>query len=146
MSGQKCSQLPWCPHLPLLFPGLSPALQMPFCLLLRGTDPVRHVILPSHDKSSICCSTQAQCQLIFRFTLGLFSFLKYLFVWLCWVLVAAYGIYFPDQGSNPVPLYWDRSLSHQVIREVPFGPIFTSPLFLCFCCVLQMTHLDMNPK
>ena len=30
----------------------------------------------------------------------------YLFIWLHWVLVAACGIYFPDQGSNLGPLHW----------------------------------------
>ena len=29
------------------------------------------------------------------------SILFYLFIWLYLVLVAAYGIYFPDQGLNP---------------------------------------------
>ena len=30
----------------------------------------------------------------------------YVYIWLCWVLVAARGFYFPDQGSNPGPLHW----------------------------------------
>ena len=34
----------------------------------------------------------------------------YLFIWLCWVLVVAYGIQFPDQGSNPGPQHWERGL------------------------------------
>ena len=51
---------------------------------------------------------------------GLFSyksqyilyFLKniYLFIWLSWVLVAACGIYFPDEGSNPGPLHWEHGV------------------------------------
>ena len=36
-----------------------------------------------------------------------------------WTLVAACGIYFPDQGLNPGPLNWERSLSHWTTREVP---------------------------
>ena len=31
---------------------------------------------------------------------------KNLFLWLCWVLVAAWGIQFPDQGPNLGPLHW----------------------------------------
>ena len=31
----------------------------------------------------------------------------YLFTWQLWVLVAACGIWFPDQGSNPGPLHWE---------------------------------------
>ena len=55
---------------------------------------------------SPCCS----CTFIFIY---LFIF-KSLFIWLCWVLlvacsvsVAACGILFPDQGSNPGPLHWE---------------------------------------
>ena len=42
--------------------------------------------------------------LIFIYT---YIFLKCLFIWLCWILVAACGIEFPDQGSNPGPLHWE---------------------------------------
>ena len=28
-------------------------------------------------------------------------------IWLCWVLVVAYWIQFPDQGLNPRPLNWE---------------------------------------
>ena len=31
----------------------------------------------------------------------------YIFIWLCGVLDAACGIYFPDQGLNPGPLHWE---------------------------------------
>ena len=40
----------------------------------------------------------------------------HLFIWLCWVLVAACGIYFPDQGWNLGSLHWKHSLSHWTIR------------------------------
>ena len=32
----------------------------------------------------------------------------YLFIWLCWVLVAACGIKFPDQGLNLGSLCWEH--------------------------------------
>ena len=59
----------------------------------------------------------------------------YLSIWLCWVLVAARGIFvvacgllgaacgilFPDQGSNPgPPALGARSLNHWTTREIPF--------------------------
>ena len=41
----------------------------------------------------------------------------YLFIWLHWVLVVACkilvvacGTWFPDQGSNPRPLHWERGI------------------------------------
>ena len=39
------------------------------------------------------------------------------FICLCGVPAVARGIYFPDEGSNPGPLHWECSLSHQIIRE-----------------------------
>ena len=43
-----------------------------------------------------------------------YFFFKYLFIWLCWVLVvacsvfiAACGVLFPDQGLNPGHLHWE---------------------------------------
>ena len=44
---------------------------------------------------------------------------KYLFliIWLHRVLVVACGIQFPDQGSNPAPLYWE----HRVLATGPPG-------------------------
>ena len=45
---------------------------------------------------------------------------KCLFIWLCWVLVAACGIQFPNQGSNLGPLHWEQSLSPWTTRDVPF--------------------------
>ena len=32
-------------------------------------------------------------------------------IWLCQVLVVAYGSQFPDQGSNPGPLHWEHGVS-----------------------------------
>ena len=42
-------------------------------------------------------------------------FFKYLFVWLCQVLVAARGIQSPDQGSNLGSLHWE-------LRVLATGP------------------------
>ena len=39
----------------------------------------------------------------FIFFLYLFSFM-----WLYQAFVAALGFWFPDQGSNPSPLHWER--------------------------------------
>ena len=38
-----------------------------------------------------------------------------LFIWLCEILVAAWGIQFPDQGLNPGPLHWE----HRVLATGP---------------------------
>ena len=44
----------------------------------------------------------------------------YLFIWLHQVLVSTWGIYFPDQGSNPdPPALRVQNLSHWTTREVP---------------------------
>ena len=37
--------------------------------------------------------------------------LKYLFIWLHWILVVAHGILFPDQGLNPGSLLWECRVS-----------------------------------
>ena len=49
----------------------------------------------------------------------LFFFFKYLFlfIWLHRVLVVAHGNQFPDQGSNPAPLYRE----HRVLATGPPG-------------------------
>ena len=55
---------------------------------------------------------------------NIYSVILNLFLWLCWVLVAACGIYFPDQGSNPgPPALGAWSLSHWTTREVPYSVI-----------------------
>ena len=41
----------------------------------------------------------------------------YLFIWLHQVLVAAYGIWFPDQGLNLGPLHWEPG----VLATGPLG-------------------------
>ena len=53
-----------------------------------------------------------------------FNIYFYLFIWLCWVLVAACGllavaceIQFPDQGQNPCVLHWE----HGVLATGPSG-------------------------
>ena len=54
----------------------------------------------------------------------------YLFIWLGRVLVAACGLYFPEQGSNPgPPALGAWSLSHWTTREVP-GKFFQR-VFAC---------------
>ena len=42
-----------------------------------------------------------------------------LFIWLQQILVAVCGIYFPEQGLNPGPLYWE-------LRVLAPGPSETS--------------------
>ena len=37
----------------------------------------------------------------------LFKSICLFFIWLHWILVAAYGIWFSDQRSNPGPLHWE---------------------------------------
>ena len=44
----------------------------------------------------------------------------FLLIWLCWVLAAACGIQFFDQGSNPGPLHWE-------LRVLATGPPGKSP-------------------
>ena len=49
----------------------------------------------------LCCSHVSKC--------SFFTYIFYLsiFICLCWVLVASGRIWFPDQGSNPGPLYFE---------------------------------------
>ena len=54
------------------------------------------------------------CFLIIK---NIYIYLIYLLVWLCQVLVAAYGIYFPDQGLNPDYLHGE----HGVLATGPPG-------------------------
>ena len=64
------------------------------------------------------------------------SFLKkYLFIWLCWVLLVACGIYLPDQGSNPGPL-------HLELRVLATGPPGKSPQRFLFLHILSNTSLS----
>ena len=46
--------------------------------------------------------------------------------WLHQVLVVAFGIQFPDQGSNPLPQHWKQRRSQWTTREVPWVSIFKS--------------------
>ena len=50
----------------------------------------------------------------------LYFLIFYLFIWLCWILAVAYGI-FPDQGSNRGAPRWDH-------RVLAIGPPGKSPL------------------
>ena len=58
----------------------------------------------------------------------LFFFFKYLFlfIWLHRVLVVAHGNQFPDQGSNPAPLYRE----HRVLATGPPGNSLQSTFLL----------------
>ena len=59
---------------------------------------------------------------VYPFPAHCILFFKYLFIWLCWVLVVAHGIlfaasliaacgiYFPDQGLNPSLLQWEHGI------------------------------------
>ena len=58
--------------------------------------------------------------------MSIFPFLKYLFIWLCWVLVVACkllvaecGIQFPDRIEPGSPALGAWSLSHWTTRKVP---------------------------
>ena len=78
------------------------------------------------------------CPWVFSSNIMVDFFLKAnIFIWLCWVLVAALGIfhlhysmwnllsvacgiYFPEQGSNTVPLHWEC----RVLAPGPAGKSF----------------------
>ena len=64
-------------------------------------------------------------------------------IWLCWVLVGACGIQFPDQGSDLGPLHWRcrQSLSHWTPREVPGYPF----VMLSSPCQYEMAIFWENP-
>ena len=47
--------------------------------------------------------------------------LLFFLIWLRRVLVAARGISFPDQGSNPGPLHWEREVLPNGFKH-PFLP------------------------
>ena len=94
----------------------------------------------------------------------IFLFLKtlFLFIWLCWTLavvhrifscsmwilpVGAWGIWFPDQGSNPDPLYWE----HRILATGPPGnPCITvywqSRLLRDELCLLKFRCWSLNPS
>ena len=73
---------------------------------------------------------------LFSPELLVFSFI-YLFIWLCWALVVAYGNQFPDQESNPGPLHWE-------LRVLATGPLGKSPsCCISFFFVVYISLLDM---
>ena len=92
------------PHL-LLTPRECMSGGVPVCFMGAGQDNAR-----MEGESS---STAWVYMYIYKSLLYFLIF--YLFIWLCRVLVVAYGI-FPDQGSNRGA----QSLSHWTTREVPF--------------------------
>ena len=56
-------------------------------------------------------------------------FIKYLFIYLCGLLVVACGISFPDRGWKLGPLHWER----RVLATRPAGkPTFSSILSFAF--------------
>ena len=75
-----------------------------------------------------------------------FNICFYLFLWLCWVLVAACGIYFPDQGSNPrPPALGAWSLSHWTTREVPDSSLKTQT-FPQQCSQASILGMEAPPR
>lgn len=54
----------------------------------------------------------------------IFQSFKKIFTWLCWVLVEACWVWFPNQGSNPGPLRWECAVSRWATRKVPSFPTF----------------------
>ena len=62
-----------------------------------------------------------------------------------WVSIVACGIYFPDQGSNPGPLHWERRVpASRPSREIPicrlfqwwpFWPVWSGTSFVVLICV-----------
>ena len=70
----------------------------------------------------LCCSLSSLCVILF-----IFYKKHYLFIWLHLVLVAAYGIQFPDQESNLGPLPWE-------LRVLATGPPGKS-----LCVILNAT-------
>ena len=72
---------------------------------------------------------------------GLSCITRNLLVAVCELLVAMYGILFPNQGSNPVPLNWEPGvLATRTTREVPWNA------FLFHACITRLgicySHLD----
>ena len=83
--------------------------------------------LPDLRGKAFSFTTECKCQLQGLFVCLFFvdvhfflSFLKiYILIWLCQVLIAACGIQFLDQGSNPGPQHWEHGVLHWATREVP---------------------------
>ena len=76
------------------------------------------------------------------------SFLKTC-AWLCWVLVVACGIWFPDQGSNLGPLHGEwGGLNHWTTRECKVLNIkWYIYTILCVCvCVCTPIHRKKDWK
>ena len=46
------------------------------------------------------------------------------FIWLCWVLVAAYGLKFPDQELNLGPLHWEHGVPASGPPGTSSKPVF----------------------
>ena len=71
-------------------------------------------------------------------------FFKNLFIWLhgvlvaaCELLVAAYEIKFPDQGSNPGSMHWEHSLGRGATREAP-DRIFFNVKHVCESLAIRL--------
>ena len=60
--------------------------------------------------------------------------------WLHWVLVAACGIYFPDQESNPSPLHWKLT----VLACGPPGKSLYIFLFFLTWCYFALNRLQYH--
>ena len=61
----------------------------------------------------------------------------FLFIWLHRVLVVACGIQFPNQGSNPAPLYQE----HRVLATGPQGNSQKWKIFKIYCIEIVLCRL-----
>ena len=75
------------------------------------------------------------CLMVKDVVAAFFFFFKDLFIWVCWVLVAACelldvacGIQFPDKGSNPGPLYQE----YRVLATEPPGKSIVAAFLINF--------------
>ena len=88
---------------------------------------------------------------VFTFVLLQSTFLSlkkylFLFIWLHRVLVVAHGNQFPDQGSNPAPLYRE----HRVLATGPPGNSLLSTFLLTLPTspplgIFGFGDIDMSP-
>ena len=72
---------------------------------------------------------------------GLSCITRNILVAVCELLVAMYGISFPNQGSNPAPLNWEPGvLATRTTREVPWNAFLFHE---CITCLgICYSHLD----
>ena len=98
------------------FPGKSTGVGFHFLLqgifLTQASNPgllhCRQTLYPLSHQGSLVSMTYS---------------LKYLFIWLYWVLVVACGIQFPDQESNLGPLHWEHGVLASRPQEESLFPL-----------------------